>query len=259
MWIVHLSPASFIAVVIIVVEVISVIVTISIIKVGAIIVKIIPFAISVIRGIIAAVVLIFSRDWSWRSLRFTLLSATLLGWCRSWSLLLGSWSWIRSGRLPSWSCRLLGLGCRLLACPSLISLSSFLTTSSLLSSGRILFLSWSSGVTTEIRWKLELHVNVSTMEIVRSAQFEANILIDIKVDVVLRRGGAVVVEGAEGAAIEGVSVPRWSVSNRVVPVNTARSLRWVSIVMWHLVSMEVVVSVLMHWVMLAMGLLCLSF
>ena len=258
MRIVHLSPAPFIAVVITVVKVISVVVTITIIQVGAIIVKIIPFTIGVVSSAIAAVVLILSSGWSWRSLRLALLSATLLGWCRSRSLLLCPWSWIRSSRLPSWSCRLLSLGCRLLTWPSLISLSSFLAASSLLSSRRILVLSWSSGVTTEIRWKLELHVNVTAVEIVRSAQLEANILVDIEVDVVLRRGSAVVVEGTVGAAIEGVSVPRWSVSDRVVPVNTTRSLRWMSIVMWHLVSMEVVVSVLVHWVMLAVGLLWLS-
>ena len=45
-------------------------------------------------------------------------------------------------------------------------------------------LSQLSGMTTEIGWKFELHVDVTTIEVVRCTELEADIFIHIKVDVI---------------------------------------------------------------------------
>jgi hypothetical protein len=40
----------------------------------------------------------------------------------------------------------------------------------------------------KIRWKLELHVNVSSMEVVGRAELELDIFVHIEVNVILRFG-----------------------------------------------------------------------
>ena len=183
MWIV--SPAmlmvptvviSIVRILLIIVVVVGIIVTIPVITV-------------VVICAIAVIVLSSSfglRSRLWLRLSLLPLSTTSLLWRRSHSWSCG-WSW-------SWSSWPFLLRCRLLrsrlVCGSPTSLASLASMTSLtfllaLSSPLTLASYRLCGMTTKIRRKFEFHVNITTIEVVRSAELKTNVLIHVKVNIIL--------------------------------------------------------------------------
>lgn len=144
-----------------------------------------------------------------------------------------------------------GLGNWLLR-PGLALLSLLALPLLALLSGWGILLHWLAISAAHIRWELELHIDVSSIEVVRCAELEADLVIDIEVDVVAGEQGAQEVVGAIIGEIVTPVVPLVGMGKRIVPVDSPWSLRWVSVVVRHRVSLEMIVSIFMDWVVLTM-------
>ena len=166
-------------------------VVVTAVGIASVVVIVLPVAVVIVLLVIVLFIFTVIRlflgrwrlDWwrrgdSWTPCR---LSKRLERCCRPWCGLRSQWN---KGRLLDWlgSLFLLRLRLALLALLALSLLPLLLLRRGLLFSLRI--------STTHIWGQLEFHINVSSIEVIRGAQFEANLVIDIKVYIIARKSRA---------------------------------------------------------------------